>query len=337
MSEKSRATLWRNFLLVTAIVVSFLLGWFLEPPLKKEVYIPSHCLRLSGYHFTQPLLACDNIEEKLTEQTEKMRSQATKVIEDAIKAGGILSASVYVRLPTQGQQFSINPDESFFPASLKKVPLFIRYLKESEKDPSILQKRITLSSTDYNSNVAIPPGQFPQPGGTYTVQQLLEYMIKYSDNNSFQALLDDIGVAKFNEVYRDLQLYYPDNVVAIDDYMSAYQFSLFFRTLFNTSYLTIENSENALRMLSQSEYRNGIVGGLPSSVEVAHKFGIGVVDQGESGKEGVGELHDCGIVYATNNPYILCVMTKSNNPDLNKVEKVIANISASIYQVISRN
>jgi hypothetical protein len=42
------------------------------------------------------------------------------------------------------------------------------------------------------------------------------------------------------------------------------------------------------------------------------------------------ELHDCGIVYLPDNPYLLCVMTKGN--DFAKMEKIIEEISRLSYE-----
>lgn len=42
------------------------------------------------------------------------------------------------------------------------------------------------------------------------------------------------------------------------------------------------------------------------------------------------ELHDCGIIYYPERPYLLCVMTEGN--DLNELAGVIQNISKTVYE-----
>jgi hypothetical protein len=60
---------------------------------------------------------------------------------------------------------------------------------------------------------------------------------------------------------------------------------------------------------------------------VAHKFGERIM--GDS-----FQLHDCGIVYYPDNPYLLCVMTKGH--DFYKQQTAIQIISKFIYNKISQ-
>jgi hypothetical protein len=41
------------------------------------------------------------------------------------------------------------------------------------------------------------------------------------------------------------------------------------------------------------------------------------------------QLHDCGIVYFPDNPYIICVMTRGD--DVNELAPVVAHISKMVY------
>jgi beta-lactamase class A len=191
-----------------------------------------------------------------------------------------------------------------------------------------------VGDVDYNANVAVPPIQAPQYGKEYSQEELIEYMIKYSDNISFQVLLNALGNEKFNKVFTDLQLFYPDTVVSIDDYITPFQFSLFFRTLYNATYLSTASSEKVLKLLSESDFNDGIVAGVPKGTAVAHKFGVGVVNQQDGTAQ--GELHDCGIVYHGTHPYLLCVMTKSSAA-IEKVAGVISRISTVTYREVEGN
>jgi hypothetical protein len=109
--------------------------------------------------------------------------------------------------------------------------------------------------------------------------------------------------------------------------LSVKQYAAFFRILFNSSYIDHERSERLLSVLSQVDFKNGLVAGLPSGVPVAHKFG-------ESGYlEGEHQIHDCGIVYAPGRPYLLCVMTRGS--DIASLETSIADLSRFVYDTVT--
>ena len=86
-------------------------------------------------------------------------------------------------------------------------------------------------------------------------------------------------------------------------------------------------SEKALEYLSKSDFKYGLVASLPANIVVAHKFGFWA-------ENGVRLLHDCGIVYYPNNPYLLCVMTSA--PDKEGYDPTISELSRFIYQEVDR-
>jgi beta-lactamase class A len=128
-----------------------------------------------------------------------------------------------------------------------------------------------------------------------------------------------------NQVYTDLGLTPPGDNASYT--ISAKDYSLFFRVLYNATYLNDTDSEKALSILSQVTFASGLVAGLPSGTVVAHKYGEYV--NGNNDHVDSIELHDCGIIYSKKSPYLLCVMTKGQN--LNGLQDVIASISKLVY------
>ena len=96
-----------------------------------------------------------------------------------------------------------------------------------------------------------------------------------------------------------------------------------FRILYNGTYLEKENSELALRLLATCDYNKGIVAGFDMPMTVAHKFGERVIGN-------TAQLHEFGIVYAGNQPYLLGVMTSGSN--LDELSVVIREISRRAFQ-----
>jgi len=89
-------------------------------------------------------------------------------------------------------------------------------------------------------------------------------------------------------------------------------------------------SEKALEYLSQSDYKNGLVAGVSSNIIVAHKFGERGYKQGK-----INQLHDCGIIYYPNEPYLLCIMTDGRS--FEDRELIIRNISQLVYDEFDKN
>ena len=64
---------------------------------------------------------------------------------------------------------------------------------------------------------------------------------------------------------------------------------------------------------------------MPPSIGVVHKFGERSL--GPNGE--TKQLHDCGIVYYPNHPYLLCIMTRGTS--FEPLRKTIAGTSQLFY------
>lgn len=308
-------------------------GFFLRQPKTTLDLFPilsNREVREGGGEFTNPLLECDLAEEVFTE----LRPFKNKV-EDFVKqtqatSNNVDFVSVYFRDLSNGPWFGINEKENFTPASLLKVPLMIAYFKQAEKNPEILQKSFSFEDdgTLPLAQQTILPSQTLEVGKVYTVEDLLYRMIVYSDNKAQHLVVKNMDVDTFSKVYSDFGLSIPsqntpETLVSVKNYAS------FFRMLFNASYLSKFYSEKALKLLSQVEYKDALVAGVPAAIKVAHKFGERQ-NIGQSQKQ----LHDCGIVYYPKHPYLLCLMSRGDSiPDQ---AQVIRDLSKLIYQEVDK-
>jgi beta-lactamase class A len=213
-----------------------------------------------------------------------------------------------------------------------KVPILIAILKQSETDPQLLNKKVFYDGKDdQNKNEFYKASANIEKRKYYTVDELLKFMIINSDNNAAILLLSVVSPDKLSKIFTDLGLPLPQNSEnpAAVDYMSAKLYSRLFRVLYNVTYLNQENSTKALELLSQTEFSKGIDIGEIKDLTKSDKFGERTVFD-QSGNVLYRELHDCGIVYNPNNPYLICVMTKGK--DFEQLEKIVQNISRLTYQ-----
>jgi beta-lactamase class A len=248
-------------------------------------------------------------------------------IEQKKRQGIISSASVYLNDINTACHIEVNPDELYDPASIMKVSMMISYLKQAESNPSLLKKKYLFEGSSQTSTVANIKDKSLEKGKSYSVEELLHYMIAYSDNEAFILLVKNTDKQAFKLLNEDFDIpMVTDNLNQpgrrpkfIANINSV---SRFFRVLYNASYLNRSMSQYALKLLTQSTYKDGLLKGIDPSVKVAHKFG-------ERIENGAAELHEFGIVYLKDRPYLLGVMTKGK--DMKQLSEVLSGISKITY------
>jgi beta-lactamase class A len=325
----------RSFSLFFALVlvgIGLCLGFFGRPYIASEVTDRggNEEMRLGIGHFTNPLLECNAADGILTSPKQDFKPALDAYVAKLKNESPTISKiAVSFRDLNGGPSFGSNRDETFFPASLLKVPVMMAIFKHAESDRSILEKQVVftpaVAAQEYTQD--IPVDDHLLEGQTYSVAELLRRMIIYSDNDALQLLSKEIPPQEYLELFQRLGV---DARVIMDPTrtLSARQYATFFMILFNASYLTQEDSEAALSLLAQTVFDQGLRGGVPNSVPIAHKFGERELKTGEK------QLHDCGIVYYPKHPYLLCVMTRG--PEFKLLERTVADVSAFVYGQIDQ-
>jgi beta-lactamase class A len=283
--------------------------------------------REGGYRHINPLLECDLAEDVLrNRELVPFKERITAYLEGRVDPRRASSVSVYFRELNDGLWFSVGDTERFTPASLRKLPLMIALLKSADGPAggALLAREIPFDlSRDYNQDQNFQPSAPLVPGQRYPVRELIERMVVQSDNNAFTLLARVVDPAELDRVYALLRMQNP-RATADDAFLSVQTYASFFRILYNATYLSKEASEWALATLARSEFRDGLVAGVPATVPVALKFG-----EKSDPRGGTVQLHDCGIVYYPNHPYLLCVM--SQGPSFEFLDEVIVAVSRLVY------
>jgi beta-lactamase class A len=248
------------------------------------------------------------------------------------KEGNIVSeVAVYFRDLKNGPTLGINEHTEFAPASLLKVPIMITYLSLAEDKPELLEKtlkyhRLKEGDLLYQN---IKPKDSIKENISYSIRELIRYMIQYSDNNAYFTLVQYLNQqypdgAPFFDTMSGLGLTQPDdfseNNLTVKSYASIFV-QLYYSSFFNKK----ETSEEAFKFLAESDFADGLVAGVPADILVAHKFG-----ERETEDKQLKQMHDCGIVYYPKNPYLLCVMTRGE--DVDNLTHIISAISRMVYE-----
>lgn len=334
-SDKSEV---KNFILKNQkyifAIVALVVGWYFHSYYTIHIQDRTSEVRQirensSEYKFINPLILVADGRNIEFEEYASLRLKIDKYINNQKSKGNAREVSFYLRNLNSGEWAGVNETSLYAPASMLKVSLLMAYLKLADRNPSILLKKIHYDIVDNASSQIYKPKYILEPGD-YTVEELLRQMITNSDNNALQAL-DNSRPDEFLKIYEDLSL--PDLTQASLDFMSPRAYSRFFRALYNGSYISHLYSEEALGLLSLTNFNEGLVKGTASTT-VSHKFGeLTEVDAIGGVKE--RQLHDCGIVYYPGNPYFICVMTRGDN--FSKLSTIIADISKITFDYVSEN
>jgi len=274
--------------------------------------------RMKGYKLTQPLLWAKPIAE--SKEYRILKEQISGLVKEEQKSKQIASASVYLMSLADGSWASVNSVDSFFPGTLEKLPLLITYLRESETNPRLMTKKMVydgqLAHTGNNGS------KIMEPGHSYTIEELLHFMIASSDKVAFEMLEKNLDINSLKKTYLDLKIPRADpNNPSYQ--INAKRYSRFFMVLYNASYLSVKSSEYALELLAGQNNKVELEHELSGSVKMANETGEWYDDQAK-----IYELHESGIVYCNSKPYLLTIMTRgANNNDLggliNKISRLV--------------
>lgn len=284
-------------------------------------------IRQKGFQYISPLLYCETVPEENNDFTKNLSHELENYITESQNNALAQNISVYFRIPDFGDWIGINESQKYTPASLLKIPTMMVYYKQADSDPSILTKKIKFDRDNNNEMENIKPPEEMKKGEEYPVDNLIHRMIADSDNNAKDLLALNINAEEFYNVFEEVGIGRLD-YLQTENFMNVKSYASFFRILHNASYLSRKMSEKALGLLTQVKFDKGITAGVPQNIQVAHKFGersYGLTDE--------KQLHDCGIVYIPNHPYILCVMTRGTS--FENLQKIIATISSKTYNAVT--
>lgn len=284
--------------------------------------------RQNDLQYTKPLMLFENETESPALLSVK-RNVSFK-INKLVNEGTLTSASVYMCRLNSDEWFSVNRDELFMPSSLIKIPYLMIYLKESEKNPAILDKKLTMDSQkDFlpKQSYVSKAIEFGKP---YSIRELLKYMIAYSDNNATYLLDINLDYPALQKMFVDVGMEEPD--LSKRDYkLAVFDYSKFFHILYSSTFLNHENSNYALSLLTETDFKIGMMTGIPPGITVAHKFGEG----GVIGPGGIRELHESGIIYLKGEPILVTISTKGLNIDV--LPNAIGTITKEIVSGVMSN
>lgn len=225
-------------------------------------------------------------------------------------------------LPT-GTTIGVNEKSEFHAASLFKVPVVMAYYRLKERlqiknDPEI---EIREEHIDNDFGTLYQKGV----GHKIKMSEVIRLALEESDNTAARVVATNVQEADFNAVYSgiDIELQ-TDEDGAI---MTAKNYSSILKALYFSAVLNKDSSNEILEYLSKSEFNDKLTAGVDPSIKVAHKIGDFVdIETGQKA------YMDCGIVYYPRRPYLLCMVSRT---DEETASVRMENLSEVVYKYIS--
>ncbi|MDA0312039.1 MAG: class A beta-lactamase-related serine hydrolase [Gemmatimonadetes bacterium] len=286
--------------------------------------------RYRGAVFTSPFLdgpGAENSDAALF----KVRSRIDEYIHDEQAKDPSLAVSVYVRDLNRGSWIGIHDRERYLPSSLTKVAILVHTLAREEDAPGVLDAQVVFPGREAmpgdDSMGDAPDSLRLQAGQLYSRRDLLRRMIAYSDNHASQLLMQGVADASIADLLYELGA---EQLTEGGQYFfDARTTASLLCALYHGSLLSRKHSEFALNLLTKSFYQQGLRRLLPEAVVVASKFGF----HASLAPDGTPhhELHECGIVYRSPDPYVICVMTRTYRGSPDGLDRMVGDISQFVW------
>ena len=223
-----------------------------------------------------------------------------------------------------------NERDLFAAASTDKVPLAMAIMKAVEDKKIKLSDTYSLDDLDINYNF----GELYKSGANkvFTIDELMIIMLEQSDNTASTALfniLKKIGIQDpLRDIFGAMGWEFASEIGTTPTYqdINAKTLSNMFISLYNATYIDLDNSNYILEHLTRTPFSDKIVAGIPVDILASHKIGIA---------NDKNTFSDCGIVYAPNRNYILCLGISGT--DEKNANQFMTEISTATYDYVINN
>jgi len=271
----------------------------------------------------------DEVPEDERERVDEGLEDARQEIEDyADDYEG--TAGVYVQDLKGDWGYGVNPDETFFGASVMKIPLIVAVFRKIDEGEFSLNDSFATESGDWAGGAGWL--QWEEAGKSHTVEDYLWMMMTQSDNVATNALLRLVGGPGYvNEVASSLDA--PDTflyqkvtseraaVPALDNRTTPRDIATILGKVYTGEAASPESCQKIVEIMYQNDLQSSIKDGLPKDVDAAKKGGW------------LYEVYDeAGIVWHEDRPYVIAVFSKHGSEDVEVGKALLRGISKAVYK-----
>lgn len=237
---------------------------------------------------------------------------------------------------------SINGNKKTPLMSVFKFHIALAVLNQVDKGKLKLDQKFFIKKEELLPDTWSPiRDQYPKGNMNLTLDQLLRYTVSHSDNNGCDILLNIIGGTAAVQKFINRQGIKDFTIQVNEQQMSSFdKFYLNTTTplattellekFYNGKVLKKETTKYLYQiMVETSRGLTWMKAGLPEGTELAHRTGIS--DRNEDNVRAA--MNDVGIVKLPDGKhYILSVYLKNINEEMADTEKIIADISRTVWE-----
>lgn len=191
-----------------------------------------------------------------------------RIEEIAAYYGGVYG--VVVMDPSSGETVAFGADETFFAASIGKVPTLLSLYKSAAQGEVDLDDEITVLASDVQGYGTGVLHTYPV-GHKITLREAAYYLMHDSDNTAWKMLTRYLSVESIQSDLTGIGAsdteYWSPNTTTAEDTL------LMLQKIADPSFTSPELSEEMLDTMTDTFSEDRIPGGLPPDVRVAHKIG----------------------------------------------------------------
>ena len=237
---------------------------------------------------------------------------------------GASHISVSVRRISDGRAASLNGDFQWYAASLFKLAILYEAELRHARGELEYEDRVSISEEDLAEDLGTFGSFDIAEDGTASVGDLLEPMIRISDNVAAVALLHHFGGGEVDASLRGLGLQ-AMTVNAVELWTTADDLALLMQALYTGNGLTAEERDHARELLLGQTIRGGIPEAL--SEELSEGLRIG-------NKTGTweGAQHDVAFVEAQTGTYIIAILTDGTYEGW----QALHNVTRNVHELVMR-
>jgi len=229
---------------------------------------------------------------------------------------------VFVEKLTKGESqsddemgFGINEGKIFSAASVVKLPILIVYYQavdEGRLDPEDIYVLKEKDRFEYGTG-----SMQNQPEGTeYTYREVAGLMANQSDNMAAQIMIGWLGgQTKIDRIIRSWGF---KNISVKENEVTSKEMGELLKQLYEGKLISTKSREELFGNLIDTVNEDRITAGVPTGVEVMHKFGS---------EEEI--VNDCGIVYG-DDPYVICLLSTEVNDG--QAQEILPKISRVVWE-----